>query len=530
MLASGCSRQRIEALVSRTPEVPAAAGRYQRVLPKGANDYARDAAYLADLLEAYYPDKAGDQLGADFEERSEGFIEDAGRIQSDFDWRVRLQVYLAALRDGHTSVSVPLYEEGEPFYSARIFLSDSLTWRLAAVDSTLDQGAVGARVVGVNGFDLAQVDSAVRRYHSGENPYYKRYLLSRFYPLPQYWQALGLAKSGDPTLRLSVIDSTGRRRELALRQNDTYRAKSIPRASARYPFAVQQARGFFTQYLPDFGAAYLQMNTTLDWAAMRPELGHYIPFPLSLPAKAYMRSRNKKAGTLDFGRTLATFFRKVHADGIDTVIVDLRYNPGGDERLGRQLIYYLTDREDLRQGETYYQFNELFRTVVPGDYNRYRKAYAKTYGGPPDDTSWIAANAEIHRQDFWQGIRDEDSPLFVDPTVPKFDGEVFVLTGPQTFSAASILASTLQDNDLATLVGTPTGNRPSGPTGAAGVKLPHTRTMIRLSYLYMDRADPTKMHLDATYPDLYAPQTWEDLRAGVDTAVEAVLGAPEPLD
>ncbi len=530
LFLAACSQQRLERLVTKTPDLPATrTAQAQRVLPKGtitapagANDYQRDAAYLANLIANYYPDKAKDQIGDDFEGRSEAFVKGAATITTDLDWRIHVQYYLAALKDGHTNVNVPFFEKGRPFYSLSLYESDSTTLEIIQVDSTIDPRLLGASVVTMNRHSPLDIYRAYNLFHSSEANYYRTLRHNRYDNLPSYLKALGLAT--DDTLRLVVRDTLGQLLTATLLPYPEWQARTIHREPVRFPFAKRQPEAFFTQFLPEFDAGYLQMNTTLDYVAMKPEIKGYVGFPFTGIAKSYLKKQAKKAGSEDFGAVLATFFRRAAADSLERVILDLRYNPGGDERLARQFIWYLTDRNDLQQGETYYRLDGLVEKLAPGDYKAHRAAFAKTQGTFPDPEQWVAADAELLNQGFWQGITDEDSRFRLDADVPKFTGEVYVLIGSQTFSAAPIFAATLQDNDLATVIGTPSGNRPSGPTGAARVKLPHTKTVISLSYIYIERAAVGPQDLDAIYPDIYTPVTIESFTAGRDPALEAALG------
>ncbi len=532
---SSCSRTRLEQWDTKTPDLPeVSTAQMKRVLPKGAitappkaNDYQQDAAYLANLLAAHYPDKARNQLGADFEARSRQFVKDAAAIETDFDWRVRLQYYLATLKDGHSKVDVPFHEDDEPFYSLGTFERDSSTYVIVEIDSTLDRRLIGSTLLRVNGYGATEIYAAYNRFHSSEAPYYRRLQFDRFEALPSYWRALGLA-TGD-SLRLTALDTLGDTLRATILPHAKWRGKAIEYAKARFPFANFQERAFFTQFLPEFSAGYLQMNTSLDYVAAGPAIKNYVGFPFRGVARGAMRRRAAEEGSQDFGAALATFFRKVAADSLERVILDLRYNPGGDERLARQFIWYITERDDLRQGETYYRLDGFLEDVAPGDYKAYQAAYAKTHGASPVPDQWVAANAEILRQGFWQGITAEGSRFRLDAGIPKFRGEVYVLVGPRTFSAAAIMAATLQDNGLATVVGTPTGNRPSGPSGTARVELPHTKTTVSLSYLYVERAAAGKSDLDAVYPDIFTPSTIESFQAGRDPALEVALGIGDEL-
>ncbi len=69
-----------------------------------------------------------------------------------------------------------------------------------------------------------------------------------------------------------------------------------------------------------------------------------------------------------------------------------------------------------------------------------------------------------------------------------FSGNIIVLANQNTGSAASGLTMLLQDNRLATIVGTTTANNATGPTGMTPFKLPHSGIMVSLPTEYDERA------------------------------------------
>jgi hypothetical protein len=66
-----------------------------------------------------------------------------------------------------------------------------------------------------------------------------------------------------------------------------------------------------------------------------------------------------------------------------------------------------------------------------------------------------------------------------------------LIISPQTFSAGQVLATTLADNNLVTVIGKPLGNKPTGQTGGSALNCPILRR-LSLSYLYMERPDKSK--------------------------------------
>ncbi len=100
---------------------------------------------------------------------------------------------------------------------------------------------------------------------------------------------------------------------------------------------------------------------------------------------------------------------------------------------------------------------------------------------------------------------------------------LFVLIGPETFSAATSFALDLEEHTNAVFVGEPTGGRPVGYGGQAFIELPRTGTRLRTSYRYQISSFPGDDR-EALFPHLATPPTIVAYRANRDPGLEAALG------
>ena len=97
---------------------------------------------------------------------------------------------------------------------------------------------------------------------------------------------------------------------------------------------------------------------------------------------------------------------------------------------------------------------------------------------------------------------------------------MFVITGPGTFSAATINALDLRNEANAIIVGSPTGMRPNHYGEHGEFRLP--KSGFRISY-------STQYHRfgadadSAVVPDRQIERTWAEFRAGRDPAMEWIL-------
>jgi hypothetical protein len=104
-------------------------------------------------------------------------------------------------------------------------------------------------------------------------------------------------------------------------------------------------------------------------------------------------------------------------------------------------------------------------------------------------------------------------------------GRLFLVTGRNTFSAASLFAAKLQAQMAVEVVGEPMGGSPNAWGDAEDVTLPWSGLAVSVasSFELATTADDDRLTIE---PDLSVPLTFEDWRAGRDAALEAVLARP----
>jgi hypothetical protein len=99
-------------------------------------------------------------------------------------------------------------------------------------------------------------------------------------------------------------------------------------------------------------------------------------------------------------------------------------------------------------------------------------------------------------------------------------GGLFVVTGPGTFSAATVNALDLRNEANATLAGSPTGMRPTHYGEHGEFRLPNSGFRISYSTQYHRFGSATD---SAVVPDRHIEPTWAEFRAGRDPVMEWIL-------
>jgi len=515
LLLSSCSQQRLYSLIAKTPKLD-----YEKPTDyRTFNDYQKDAIYLKELILRSYPRLETKISKPDFLKASDELVKKLGSVSSDLEFEAYLKKYIALLKDGHSYVqSFGLSIREETKYFCWSIYKEKEDWVITSIDSSMDTSIIASRLVSVNDIPIKEIEDRARNFENGENYYSTNRLFTRTVRYPKYWKALGIIED-ENRISFSVIkNDTVEKFHLEAKAEFSVSRKK--RKDRQYPFMAKQNNGYSYEINASEDFSYLQMNTSLDYVSFKDGISNYTSFWIRPFAKAYGKKMTEDAE--NFGQVLQKMFAEMNEKGINNLIIDLRYNSGGDERTGKQLIWYLTERTDIKGFTDMLHVSEYFKKTAKKDYKKYDALHKKKYNQSLPFGE-INLTKEFYDQPYFYNITQEDSPYLLDASIPKFKGNVYVIVNSGTFSAAQCLATTISDNDLGTIVGTPTGNMPTCQTGASVLKLPNTKTILQLSYTYMERPDTSKNYELALFPDIEVYLSFEDFNNGKDPRFETIL-------
>lgn len=302
-------------------------------------------------------------------------------------WRASSRI-LVALGDGHTFVGVPHGDE-TPY---------GIDYAMVNGDLHVDAGDIRLPVASINGVPAADVVERNRRLTPADNP---------------GWVEGRLVER--------------------LRYDDGLEFLGIPTAGSDYRVELVAA---------DPAAAFLVAAPAA-------------PSDRSTPVAEYTVEDDLAVFTLhrcepddSYRAALEEFFGDVAERGVDSIVVDLRGNPGGDSRVVNLFVEYL-DVGEIPAGSSKGRFGPW---VVPlGTGTMRGGAQAVSYGG-----------------------------------------EILVLTDHATFSSAADFATVLSDNGLATVIGEVPGSAPTGAGDVVIFRLPASGLFIQVSYKEFVRPDPDR--------------------------------------
>jgi len=189
-------------------------------------------------------------------------------------------------------------------------------------------------------------------------------------------------------------------------------------------------------------------------------------------------------------------FTYMQDHNVEHLILDLRRNPGGDNRLGNELLKYLTNKP----------------------FKQFEKCQIKISSQLLDKEPYLAKNNNIGST-----ITKYDNLIDVGKNPLRFDGEVYVLIGPRTASSAMGLAATIKHYNLGTLIGSETIDTPVNYGHCIYTRLPNSGLRLSVAGKYFECVG-AKDDGRGVLPDYEVWQRPEDTARGADTVLEFTLG------
>jgi len=202
-------------------------------------------------------------------------------------------------------------------------------------------------------------------------------------------------------------------------------------------------------------------------------------------------------------------FKKLKQENIKHLVVDMRGNGGGSVTLSNLFTKYLA-QQPFKIADTLYAITRK---------SRYRK-HQKDYVWNRLFMIFLTRKGKDGHYHF----KMYENKYFKPKESRRFNGDVYILTGGNTFSAAVLFSKALKDQTNVTVVGEETGGGAYGNTAwlIPDVTLPNTRVRFRLPLfrLVIDRNEQKGRGL---MPEVESKPSVEAIRKGIDFKMQKAL-------
>lgn len=222
---------------------------------------------------------------------------------------------------------------------------------------------------------------------------------------------------------------------------------------------------------------------------------------------------------------LDSVFSNIKENNIKNLIVDVRYNGGGDDPNDLVTYSYLTNRNFSENKEAWISFKKIpylkynsnkslpffIKLIAVGKYNRQiQKEFPKEVNGK-----------------FYQDSTSNDHKIRT-PNKNAFNGKIYLLISPRVASAGSLFAAMVASNKNTTVIGEETMGGYYGHNGHNNLsyKLPKSKLeisffMVNLEQHVLEKSN--QIYNRGIIPDYNVTQTFEDYLNHKDTQMNFAL-------
>ncbi|MBI1186009.1 MAG: peptidase S41 [Alphaproteobacteria bacterium] len=460
--------------------------------PLRGADIAGDIALLRDAYETLHPGLYRYATQAETNARFDALADAWSRDQSLGDAFLTLSRFLATIRCGHTHANFYNQSDAviESLFAGRTRPPFHFAWlerrmvvlRNFSGDARLDPGA---EILSINGRTAP-------------------HLLADLLP---YMRADG----GNDAKRVSLLEVRGGDR---FESFDIFHGLRHPDAARGLTLRVRPARSgqaisidVAPIDLATRQAAMADANAGDDAPAWR------LDYPATNVARLTMPGWALYNSTWDWRAFLDAGFEEIASQGVRRLIIDLRGNEGGLDACGHATIGHLIDAPLTLSG---YERRVRYQRV-PDRLNPHLDTWDDSFR----DWGDIVEPAE---DGFYRPRSAEDGQVVIAPRGPRFTGDVAVLIGPANSSATFQFATIVRERRLGTLIGQPTGGNLRGINGGAFFFLRLPASGLECDLPLIGFFARTPMPDSGVAPDVFAPETADDIAAGRDAAMARALG------
>jgi Periplasmic protease len=218
-------------------------------------------------------------------------------------------------------------------------------------------------------------------------------------------------------------------------------------------------------------------------------------------------------------------FTKIQEKGYKNLIIDVRNNGGGNDRNGRTIIDFITNKP---YSETLASTFMMKRSKRHEKYQKCNAPWIVRWLINFRTVSWFSKENRKLYKALLKTPRGENLIAHLPLTEPtdnpyRFKGNVYALSNQYSYSATTTFLGAVKDYQIGTIIGTETGDCPTGFGQNLYFELQNSRLRCHSSTTFMIRPNGNTDMTHGVIPDYNVEQTIEDTEKNEDTILNYTL-------
>ncbi|MCI5057974.1 MAG: S41 family peptidase [Flavobacteriales bacterium] len=490
------------------------------------NKWQKDFYYLKEAVHRSFPEIEDQYPRSKQDSIWNVLVNSISNKPKPIDFQIACSKYLFHFQNAHTwSWTKGL--EFNTYYPYHIYPIEE-SWYLLNLSTEYDSSFIGKKLKSIGNHSIDSVYQILKVMEQAENDFCLRHETKKWFRYPDYLYKLGINMRD--SVRLVFADESF----LWVKEHSNKEKVDYlqPFGITRNHFTKRSDEIYTFKIAKDSNICYFQYNACYDSLEIEEGLKDYVKPWLRPMARYFVRKQFKKQKPNSMLRQYVNFEEPVFANflekmisemetqNVENLIIDLRANNGGSLFTNLQLLYHLTDQEGLNHFDEKIYTSYVYRTVFNRDYDKISGAFRKKHKRSiPEDT--LVLKSSLIELPLFETINNSNSAYYLPKSRKRFQGNVFVLFGPKTYSAGALLATLFKDHNLGITIGTRVSNSAIGATNYTPFKLPRTKTKCSSSSTILIRPDTTAGHL--LEPDVWVEPSLKGILNGEDEAFDYIL-------
>ena len=433
------------------------------------NNFQKDLLLYADMLGDTHPYFADSKHRAALDKRVRKLYKECGTLSNITEFSQIIAKVATSLNDGHTAIYN--LAPSNTIFPVRLTIDGDAPIIVDLCAEGLND-ILGKEVRSINGKSPKQILKQARELLSADNDVNFENLATEYLMLTNFWTMLGMSSQ---ELHLTFADKSSTTVNAIDRYWQELKIVQLQQQQSNRVTAPRRVL-FDYQIFDKEGVCYLQFNQFAD-RVTHPQMEQLARFD----------------------EFMSQMMADIEAKEINTLVVDLQYNSGGNSALGNVLLSWLKPFGEIEQYSADVRISELMLERYP-----YYKEF--TYDGKPLELGRVYSAPEFdqNREVQSSGNISQDSTYHVLNLDPEriFKGDVIFIQGKDTFSSATLLLTTARDNGIGQIVGEVSGGKPSHYGDILFCILPNTTTTVTVSHKHFIRPNRAKVECEYLTPDV----------------------------